>query len=175
MRPALDPAGHWVPRTKPTCLLHTWSLTDDDLSHLFFTYTNTSQAATCTCITWPRISPHNIINHSLHQEATIHRSSNHTWSSGATTLNGTLQDAAEASLSLPTVESDTYLSMGELVPPARPPLHGPCNCAGPRRAAAPGTSRFPHGATNTKCRYSIRAKTRTHRDPDWKNTKVENS
>jgi hypothetical protein len=23
MRPALDPAGHWVPRTKPTCLLHT--------------------------------------------------------------------------------------------------------------------------------------------------------
>jgi hypothetical protein len=24
MRPALDPAGHQVPRTKPTCLLHTW-------------------------------------------------------------------------------------------------------------------------------------------------------
>jgi hypothetical protein len=24
MRPALNPAGHWVPRTKPTCLLHTW-------------------------------------------------------------------------------------------------------------------------------------------------------
>jgi hypothetical protein len=24
MRPALDPAGHRVPRTKPTCLLHTW-------------------------------------------------------------------------------------------------------------------------------------------------------
>jgi hypothetical protein len=24
MRPALDPAGHWVPQTKPTCLLHTW-------------------------------------------------------------------------------------------------------------------------------------------------------
>jgi hypothetical protein len=24
MRPALDPTGHWVPRTKPTCLLHTW-------------------------------------------------------------------------------------------------------------------------------------------------------
>jgi hypothetical protein len=24
MRPAIDPAGHWVPRTKPTCLLHTW-------------------------------------------------------------------------------------------------------------------------------------------------------
>jgi hypothetical protein len=24
MGPALDPAGHRVPRTKPTCLLHTW-------------------------------------------------------------------------------------------------------------------------------------------------------
>jgi hypothetical protein len=24
MRPALDPVGHRVPRTKPTCLLHTW-------------------------------------------------------------------------------------------------------------------------------------------------------
>jgi hypothetical protein len=24
MRPALDPAGHRVPRTKSTCLLHTW-------------------------------------------------------------------------------------------------------------------------------------------------------
>jgi hypothetical protein len=24
MRPVLDPAGHRVPRTKPTCLLHTW-------------------------------------------------------------------------------------------------------------------------------------------------------
>jgi hypothetical protein len=24
MRPALDPAGHRVPRTKPICLLHTW-------------------------------------------------------------------------------------------------------------------------------------------------------
>jgi hypothetical protein len=24
MQPALDPAGHRVPRTKPNCLLHTW-------------------------------------------------------------------------------------------------------------------------------------------------------
>jgi hypothetical protein len=24
MRPALDPTGHRVTRTKPTCLLHTW-------------------------------------------------------------------------------------------------------------------------------------------------------
>jgi hypothetical protein len=56
-------------------------LTGDDLSRLFFTCTNTSQAATCTCNTQPRISPHNVVNHSSHQKATIHRSSNHTWSS----------------------------------------------------------------------------------------------
>jgi hypothetical protein len=56
-------------------------LTDDDLSRLFFTCTNTCQAATCTYITWPKISPHNVVNHSSHKEATIHRSSNHTWSS----------------------------------------------------------------------------------------------
>jgi hypothetical protein len=56
-------------------------LTGDNLSRLFFTCTNTSQAATCTCSTSPRISPHNVVNHSSHKEATIHRSSNHTWSS----------------------------------------------------------------------------------------------
>jgi hypothetical protein len=56
-------------------------LTGDDLSRLFFAYTNTSQAATCTCNTSPRISPHIVVNHSSHNEATIHRSSNHTWSS----------------------------------------------------------------------------------------------
>jgi hypothetical protein len=56
-------------------------LTGDDLSRLFFTCTNTSQAATCTCNTEPRISPRNIVSHSSHKEATIHRSSNHTWSS----------------------------------------------------------------------------------------------
>jgi hypothetical protein len=55
-------------------------LTGNDLSRLF-TCTNTSQVATCTCNTYPRISPHNVINHSSHQEAIIHRSSNHTWSS----------------------------------------------------------------------------------------------
>jgi hypothetical protein len=103
MRPALESAGHWVPQTKPTCLLHTWrphlrrlftlvlhlhqhqssrnlhlqylarsestkrcqtliTLGNDhppvfephtvlNLSRLFFTCTNTSQAATCTCNT----------------------------------------------------------------------------------------------------------------------------
>jgi hypothetical protein len=35
---------------------------------------------------------------------------------------------------------------GELVTPARRPRRGPCNCAGPRRAAVLGTSRYPHGA-----------------------------
>jgi hypothetical protein len=65
--------------------LHVFStpggLTGYDLSRLFFTCTNTSQAATCTCNTCLRISPHSVVNHSSHQEATIHRSSNHTWSS----------------------------------------------------------------------------------------------
>jgi hypothetical protein len=61
-------------------------LTGDDLSRLFFTCTNTSQVATCTCITLPRISSHNIVNHSSHQEATIHWSSNHTCSSPSTRL-----------------------------------------------------------------------------------------
>jgi hypothetical protein len=56
-------------------------LTGNDLSRLFFTRTNTSQVATCTSNTWPRISRHNVVNHSSHQEAIIHRSSNHTWSS----------------------------------------------------------------------------------------------
>jgi hypothetical protein len=54
-------------------------LTGNDLSCLFFTCNNTNQAATCTCNTKPRISPHHIVNHSSHQEATIRRSSNHTW------------------------------------------------------------------------------------------------
>jgi hypothetical protein len=55
-------------------------LTGNVLSCLFLTCSNTSQTATCTCNTWPRISPHNVVN-SSHQEATIHRSSNHIWSS----------------------------------------------------------------------------------------------
>jgi hypothetical protein len=47
-------------------------LTGYDLSCLFFTCTNTCQAATCTSNTQPRISPHNVVNHSSHKEATIH-------------------------------------------------------------------------------------------------------
>jgi hypothetical protein len=41
-------------------------LTGDDLSRLFFTCTNTSQATTCTCNTYPRVSPQNVVNHSSH-------------------------------------------------------------------------------------------------------------
>jgi hypothetical protein len=55
-------------------------LTGDDLSRLFFTCTNTGQAATCTCNTYPRISPHNVVNHPSHKEVTTHWCSNHTWS-----------------------------------------------------------------------------------------------
>jgi hypothetical protein len=63
-------------------------LNGDDLSRLFFTCTNTSQAATCTCHIYPRMSPHNVVNHSSHQEATIRRSSNQTWSSSCDFLVG---------------------------------------------------------------------------------------
>ena len=35
-----------------------------DLSHLLFTCTNANQAATYTCNTKPRVSPHNVVNHS---------------------------------------------------------------------------------------------------------------
>jgi hypothetical protein len=52
--------------------------TGNSLSPLFFTFTNTSQAATCTYNTWPRVSPHHVVNHSSCQEATFHRSLNHT-------------------------------------------------------------------------------------------------
>jgi hypothetical protein len=40
------------------------------------------------------------------------------------TLDGTLQDVAGASLSLTTVKSETYSSMGEPALPARPPRCG---------------------------------------------------
>jgi hypothetical protein len=46
-----------------------------DLSHPLFTCTNANQAATCTCNTRPRVSPHHIFNHSPQPGATIHRSS----------------------------------------------------------------------------------------------------
>jgi hypothetical protein len=46
-----------------------------DLSRPLFTCTNANQAATCTCNTQQRISPHHVVNHSSHQGATIHRSS----------------------------------------------------------------------------------------------------
>jgi hypothetical protein len=55
-------------------------LSGNDLSRLLFACTNTSQAATCTYNTEPSISPHNVVNHSSHKEATIHRSLNHTCS-----------------------------------------------------------------------------------------------
>jgi hypothetical protein len=64
---------------------------------------------------------------------------------GAATLDGALRDEVEASLSLPTVELETYSSMGG-GGAAHPPRHEPCSCAGPRRAAMPGTSRCPRGA-----------------------------
>jgi NADH pyrophosphatase NudC (nudix superfamily) len=55
---------------------------------LFCTCTNTSQAATYTCNIYPRISPYNVVNHTSHQEATILRSSKHTWSSISLLMSG---------------------------------------------------------------------------------------
>jgi hypothetical protein len=52
-----------------------------DLSRPLFTCTNANQAATCTCNTGPRVSPHHIVNHSSQLWATIH------WSSDAPVLN----------------------------------------------------------------------------------------
>jgi hypothetical protein len=82
MRPALHPAGHWVPRMKPTCLLHTWRphrrrpftlvlhLHQHHSSrnlHLQYLVKNQSTQRCQSLIT---------------QGSAIHRSSNHTWSSG---------------------------------------------------------------------------------------------
>jgi hypothetical protein len=46
-----------------------------DLWRPLFTCTNANQAATCTCNTRSRVSPHHVVNHSPQLEATIHRSS----------------------------------------------------------------------------------------------------
>jgi hypothetical protein len=46
-----------------------------DLSCPLFTCTNANQAATYTCNTRPRVSPHHVVNHSSQPGGTIHRSS----------------------------------------------------------------------------------------------------
>jgi hypothetical protein len=79
--PHLTPLATWSLERNLLLFSTPGGLIGDDLSRLFFTCTNTSQAATCTCNTYPRISPHNVVNHSSHKEATIHWFSNHTWSS----------------------------------------------------------------------------------------------
>jgi hypothetical protein len=43
---------------------HLGGLTGIDLSQLFFTCTNENQAATYTCNTRTRVSPHHVVNHS---------------------------------------------------------------------------------------------------------------
>jgi hypothetical protein len=46
-----------------------------DLLRPLFTCTNANQAATCTCNTSPRVSPHHVVNHSSQPGATVDRSS----------------------------------------------------------------------------------------------------
>jgi hypothetical protein len=81
MQPSLDPAGHQVPRTKPTCLLHTWRphqkrpfalvlhlLQHQSSRNLHLQYLAQNQSTQhCQSLITPG-SDH-------------HRSSNHTWSS----------------------------------------------------------------------------------------------
>jgi hypothetical protein len=58
-----------------------------DLSRPLFTCTNANQAATCTCNTRPRVSPHHVVNHSSQPGATIH------WSLDAPVLNKLMEQA----------------------------------------------------------------------------------
>jgi hypothetical protein len=51
MRPALDPLATGSLEQSLLVFSTPGGLTGNDLSHLFFTYTNTNQAATCTCNT----------------------------------------------------------------------------------------------------------------------------
>jgi hypothetical protein len=69
----LEPCGpHMIPLAtgslEPSLLVCSTpgGLTSIDLSHLFFTCTSTNQAATITCNTKPRVSPHNVVNHLSH-------------------------------------------------------------------------------------------------------------
>jgi hypothetical protein len=96
---------------------------------------------------------------------------------GAVTLDGALRDVAEASLSLPTVESKTYLSMGEPALPARLPHRRPSSCAGPRRAVVPGTSRCSRNAEkqDAEIQSEPTPKTYTCTDLTWIKIKVDDS
>jgi hypothetical protein len=81
MRPELDPVHPPCPSSRAYLYLHSSEPPQGDLSRPLFTYTNANQAATCTYNTWPRVSPHHIVNHSSHQGATIY------WSLDALVLN----------------------------------------------------------------------------------------
>jgi hypothetical protein len=71
-RPTLHPAGHRVSSQAYLSLHSSEAPQGIDLSRPLFTCTNTNQAATCTCNTWPRVSPHHVVNHSSQPGATIH-------------------------------------------------------------------------------------------------------
>jgi hypothetical protein len=75
IRPALDPVGHRVPRTKPNCL----STPERPLMHRPFAlvlhlYQHKSNRNLHLQYS-SRVSPYHVVNHSSHQGATIHRSS----------------------------------------------------------------------------------------------------
>jgi hypothetical protein len=118
-------------------------LTGNELSRLFFTCTNMSQADTCTCNTYPRICPHNVVNHSSHKEATIHRSSNHTWSSTTKPCATIWRNSDAAEL----LRWCTNASMGEWC------SHTPTNHCGTQRSLCGAIC--THSSTTTKCGLSL--------------------
>jgi hypothetical protein len=85
---------------------------------------------------------------------------------GAATLDGPLRDVAGTSLSLPTVESETYSSTGEVALPAHLLRCGLCSYAGLHRAAVPGTSRCLHNVAGKDIQHYVKAKTYTQRTSD---------
>jgi hypothetical protein len=81
MHPALDPVGHCVPRAKPTCLIDT--LRPHRLRpFVLVLHLHQHKSSRNLHLEYlAKDQSHNVVNHSSHQEATIHWSSNHTWSS----------------------------------------------------------------------------------------------
>jgi hypothetical protein len=113
-------------------------LTGNDISCLLFTYTNTSQAATCTCNTQP-VSPDNVVNHSSHREVTIHRSSNHTGSqTGGAREASPAADAARAQDVVPAADDGIWDDATIRFAPGMPQVWP----GGPQRASA-SSSRQP--------------------------------
>jgi hypothetical protein len=81
MQSALDPTGLRVPRTKPTCLLHTWR---PHRKRPFTLVLHLHQHQSSRNLHLQYLAKNRSTQHCqslITQESTIHWSSNHTWSS----------------------------------------------------------------------------------------------